>query len=248
MRKLLPLKAVSHALKSVVNYRAAAMRFGLFWFPLLLVLGLAELLVGVPEPGQEELGPGNAVQLISAAAKLIGFCALAVSWHRFILRDDIGSPMRIDRQVWRYIGNSLLIILIVLVPIIILAVMLALLPPILSILLVPASLIAAVVAMRLSIKLPAVALGRTDFSFADAWAVSNGNFWPIAGVVTLNAAVVIGLGFLFLGVVWAVNSLSPPAMPYVALLVGSVFQLFCTMFNAGIFTSLYGFFVEKREY
>lgn len=248
MRQLQPFKAVSHALKSVVSYRSTVMRFGLFWIPLLFVLGLAELLVGVAEPGQEELGPGNAVQLISAAVGLVGFCAMAVSWHRFILRDEIRSPARVDRQVWRYLGNSLLIMLIVLVPVAVLAVIFALLPPVLSILLLPVSLIAATVAMRLSIKLPAIALGRTDFSFADAWAASGGNFWPIAGVFTLNAAIVIGLVFLFMGILWAVNSLSPALTPYVALLIGSALQLFCTMFNAGIFTSLYGYFVEKREY
>ena len=70
----------------------------------------------------------------------------------------------------------------------------------------------------------------------DAWAASRGNFWPIAGVFTLNAGIVIGLGFLFMGVLWVVNSLIPQATPYVALVIGSALQLFCTMFNAGIFT------------
>ena len=248
MRQLLPLKAVAHALKSVVDYRSTAVRFGLFWIPLLFVLGLAELLIGVPPPGQPDFGPGKGIELISAAIGLVGVCAMAVGWHRFILRDEMRSPTRLDWQVWRYLGNSVLIMLIVLVPLIIIAVVLNFLPPVLSILLLPASLIAAVVAIRLSIKLPAVAVGRTDFSFADAWTASAGQFWPLAGVVVLNAAIVIGAALLLMSTLWGVDAISPAAAPFVALVIISVLQLFGTMFNAGILTSLYGFFVEKRDY
>ena len=248
MRQLNPLKAISHALKSVFLYRLAAVRLGMFWIPLLLVLGLAEQAFRKPGGGPSQFGMGEAIGLLSAVAGLIGFCAMAVAWHRFILRDEVAAPLQIGSATWRYLGNSLLIMLAMAVPLAAVAVLLAFLPPIVSVLIIPVAILAGAAAMRLSIKLPAVALGRTDFTFRDAWAASDGNFWQIVGVFALNAIIVVGLALAVLAIVQGVNLVLPAAAPYVALLIGAAGQLFYTVFNASIFTSLYGFFVEKRNY
>lgn len=248
MRQLNPLKAVSHALKSVFRYRVVAIRLGMFWVPLLFVLGLAEQAFRKPGGGPSQFGMGEAIGLLSAVAGLIGFCAMAVAWHRFILRDEVAAPLQIGSATWRYLGNSLLIMLAMAVPLAAVAVLLAFLPPIVSVLIIPVAILAGAAAMRLSIKLPAVALGRTDFTFRDAWTASDGNFWQIVGVFALNAIIVVGLALAVLAIVQGVNLVLPAAAPYVALLIGAAGQLFYTVFNASIFTSLYGFFVEKRNY
>lgn len=248
MRKLNPLKAVSHALKSVFLYRLVAVRIGLFWIPLLLALGLAEQVLRKPGGNPGQFGAGEAVGLLSAVAGLIGFCAMAVAWHRFILRDEVAAPLQVGSTTWRYLGNSLLILLAMAVPLAIMVAVLALLPPLVSVIIVPAAILAGAAAMRLSIKLPAVALGRTDFSFRDAWAATDGNFWQIIGVFALNAIVVLGLALAVIGILQGVNLVLPAAVPYLGLALGAVAQLFYTVFNASIFTSLYGFFVEKRDY
>ncbi len=42
--------------------------------------------------------------------------------------------------------------------------------------------------------------------------------------------------------------ISAVAADIVGLLLGAVLQLFYTLFNASTFTSLYGFFVERRDF
>jgi len=257
MRKLNPIKAVLHALTSVLAYRAIAVRFGIFWIPVMFVLGVAEHYTLPPQPTDTISGPAIAVQLLSGVVGLIGFCSMAVSWHRFILRDEVSPPLRVDSIVWRYLGNSLLIMLIVLVPMIVLlggAAGLAsgaaapVLSPLVSGLFLLLSLLMGTIAMRLSIKLPAVAVGRNDFTFRDAWQASDGNFWRIAMVFALNGLLLLAAWAAFLLIMHLAASLAAPLAPFVALILGAVFQLFYTMFNAGIFTSLYGFFVERRDY
>jgi hypothetical protein len=248
MRKISPITAISHALNSVVSYRHVAIRIGMFWIPVLLVLGIIETLVGPPDPQSLEFGMPAFVQILSAVVGLIGFCSMAVGWHRFILRDEIGSPARVDGHVLRYAGNSLLIMLMVLVPIAILAVALATLSPIMSVLIVPAVLVGGAIITRLSIKLPAVALGRTDFGFKEAWAASEDNFWQFLGIFLLNAVIVFGAILVLILVVLGIGQFSQAAAQAAGLILGAIVQLFYTLFNASIFTSLYGFFVERREF
>lgn len=49
MRKLSPVKAISHAFNSVLTYRSIAVRIGMFWIPVLFLLGVVEILVGEPD-------------------------------------------------------------------------------------------------------------------------------------------------------------------------------------------------------
>lgn len=248
MRKLSPLKAVSHALKSVITYRSVGIRFGLFWIPVLFVLGLIELNVGVPDPESMQLGAPALVQLVSVVVSFAAFCSMAVNWHRFILRDETGHPARLDRTVWRYVGNSLAIMLMVFLPIAVLVTIVASLPPLASVLLIPASLAAGAVVTGLSIKLPAVALGRTDFSFGDAWRATANNHWQLLGVFLLNAVIVFAAILLLVAILNGIGLFSTVLAEATALVLGAILQLFYALFNASIFTSLYGFFVERRDF
>ena len=121
MRKLNPLKAIKHALKSLRDYPGMVMRIGLFWIPVLFILGLAEWLTSPADLSQPPEGAAIFLQTFSAVVGLIAFCSMAVSWHLFILRDDVGSPARIDSRVWRYAGNSMLIMLMILAPVLLIA-------------------------------------------------------------------------------------------------------------------------------
>ena len=247
IRKLSPFKAISHAFNSVYTYRSAALRIGLFWIPVLFLLGLAEIMVGPPDMKVPKLDLPVLLQIVTAIVGFIGFCSMAVSWHRFILRDELGPPSRLDGPVWRYAGNSLLIMSIIVVPTIA-AVVLSLLIQNIGILFLPLALVAGAVVTRLSIKLPAVALGRSDFGFRDAWKVSEDNFWQILGLFLLNMAVVFGTLLVLVLVAGAIGSISPAAAKVFLLISDAVLKLFLTLFNASIFTSLYGFFVERRDF
>ncbi len=248
MRKLSPLKAIAHALNSVYTFRHMAVRIGMVWIPVLFVLGLAEIYIGPPDPQRAELSLPVVAQFVSGLVTIIAVCSMAVSWHRFILRDETGPLARLDAHVFRYAGNTLLIMLMVLAPALVLVVAVAVSPPLGSVLAVPFVVLFGGVVTSLSIKLPAVALGRQDFTFRDAWKAREGNFWQVLGVFLLSAAIFFGIVLLVIMITSFAATISPVAAQVIGVVAGAVIQLFYTVFNASIFTSLYGFFVERRDF
>jgi hypothetical protein len=248
MRKLQPLKAAQHALRSLVTYRAAALRLGIFWIPLLVAADLIQMWVGIPQPPPAPVGAPHLLQLASAALHVVAGSSLAVSWHRFILRDEPGSPTRLDATVWRYAGNALLITLAAIPPLFVLILGVALLPVAAAILLLPVGFTTGVALMRLSLKLPAVALERRDFTLRHAWAATAGNFWQILGLLLIIAAAIFTPALALELVASQLAKASPTLALFVAIPAGALLKLYLTIFNAGILTSLYGFFVERRDF
>lgn len=246
MRKLSPFKAISHALNSVRSYRHVALRIGMAWVPVVLIAGLLEYLTASPDPSALEQ-PQLLVQILSGVVSLIAVCAIAVNWHRFILRDEMGAGLRLDGKVLRYAGNTMLIMLAMLVPAVIL-VTAAMVVPAAAILGLPLLVLSGGIVTRLSVKLPAVALGNDSFSFRDAWVATQGNFWPCTGVFLLNGAILIGLLFVVIAAAGILAQVSVALSLVFQLVVTVLLQLFYTVFNASIFTSLYGFFVERRDF
>ena len=247
MRKLSPTKAIKHALTSVWTYRSVAIRIAMIWVPVMFLCGLLELYVGPPDPGAQELSSVNLIQMGTGILSIIAVCSMAVSWHRFILRDEMSHGLRLDGNVLRYAGNTLLIMLAMLVPSLLFLVA-VLGAPATAVIGLPALVLLGGAVTRLSIKLPAVALGNRDFTFGNAWRVSEGNFWPCLGVFLLSWAITLG-GLLVLilagGALEQANSL----LGQIFTLAGAVLlQLFYSIFNASVFTSLYGFFVERRDF
>lgn len=247
MRKLSPLKAVSHALNSVWTYRAAALRIGMVWAPVMLAAGLVEYFAGPADPATGQSMPQALLHVFTALVSIIAVCSMAVSWHRFILRDEMSAGLRLDANVLRYAGNTVLIMLAMLVPAVTLVLLVYSLPA-LGAAGLPLALLFGGIVTRLSVKLPAVALGNTGFSFRDAWAVSDGNFWACVGVFLINAAILIGSLFVLTMVASLIAQLSLALALVFNLVVAVVMQVFYAIFNASIFTSLYGFFVERRDF
>lgn len=251
MRTLPPLKAISHALKSVIAYRMAGIRIGALWILILFLLDGAELLL----LGGDAAGAGNgasaAAQFLTAITGLFAFCSIAVSWHRFILRDELpaaANALRLDMPVLRYLGNSLLALMAGAVPLALLAAIVAFLPQAAVTVLLPAALAAGAFITMLSLKLPAVALGRTDFSFSDALKSADGNFWQIAAVFLLNALVIFLPALAFTTLVLLLRQASPAIATATGLILSIPLNLFFTLFSISVLTSLYGFFVEKRDF
>ena len=247
MRKLSPPKAIGHAFNSVVTYRREAARIGMFWIPVLFLIGVARALLGTSSPDVTAFEPADLIEIVSTAVGLMAFSSMAVNWHRFILCDEHSAPWRIDALVLRYAGNSLLIVVMVALPVL-LALGLSSLVPVLSIIMLPVSILAGTFITALSVKLPAVALGRKDFTFMMAWEICKGNFWQILGVFLLNAAAILGVLLVVILLILAVQSVNDAAGQVVALVADAAMGLFLALFNASVFTSLYGFFVERRDF
>lgn len=248
MRKLSPFKAVSHALNSVWSYRTVALRIGMVWVPVMLVAGLFEHFVGRPDPTAQQITPQALVQLATGILSIIAVCSMAVSWHRFILRDEPATGLRLDSNVFRYAGNTVLIMLAMLVPALVFLTIMVFAAPVGSILGVPLIVLAGGAVTRASIKLPAVALGNTSFSFRDAWTASEGNFWPCVGVFLLNAAILLAILFVLTIAAGLLGKINEGLSLTFQLVAVALLQLFYAIFNASIFTSLYGFFVERRDF
>lgn len=246
MRKLSPLRAVSHALNSVWSYRMVAFRIGLVWVPVMLIAALVDQFAGVGDPVTGQSMPQVLVQVATAIVSVVAGSSMAVSWHRFILRDELPQGLRLDATVMRYAAITVMLMAPMLVPMVIMV--LSALQPSLLVVGLPLLLLFGGTATRLSIKLPAVALGQESFGFRDAWAVSEGNFWTCVGVFLLNGAILTGsVTALFL-----LGNLLAPAGEILALAVvlaaGMLMQLLYSIFNASVITSLYGFFVERRDF
>lgn len=249
MRKLPPTKAIAHSLRSVRDFAPAGIRFSLWWMAILLVIGVGTLLTREQPQTPEQLATISPLELISAVVSLVGFCSIAVNWHRFILRDDAtGQPLRLDNTVWRYVGNSLAVLLMAVAPLLVLAVVLMLLPRVAVILLVPAAFAAGTFGLALSLKLPAVALGRTDFGFRQALDAASGNFWQLMGVLLINGAIVLASGVVLSLLISAIIAVNFALGAAIGLAMSMAFHMFYALFSVSVLSSLYGFFVEKRDF
>ncbi len=247
MRKLSPTKAISHALNSVWIYRQVAARIALAWLPVLLLSGIAEIYFAPPPASADQIPAVSPVQIATFVVSLIATSSMAVSWQRFILRDEVSRGLRIDGNVLRYAGFSFLLLIATVIPTVLLLV-LSLVMQAAAILALPAVVLISGVITRLSVKFPAISLGDRAFRFADAWKASEGNFWPCLGVFLLSWAITLGGLFVLILLgsgLGQFNSLFGELFVTVGIIL---MQLFYAIFSASVFTSLYGFFVERREF
>lgn len=247
MRKLSPTKAISHALKSVWNFRQVAARIAFAWLPVLLLCGIAEIYLAPPEAAPGEIPSIPPIQIATFIVSLVATSSMAVSWQRFILRDEIGRGLRVDGTVLRYAGFSFLLLAATVFPTALLLA-LALVTPSAGALALPAVVLIGGAITRLSIKFPAISLGDRAFRFSDAWKASAGNFWQCLGVFLLSWAITLGGLFALVTLGSGMEQINA-TLGDVAFTVGIILmQLFYAIFNASVFTSLYGFFVERREF
>jgi hypothetical protein len=250
MRKLPILATVKHVLNSIIAYRNAGLRIGLPWILILVALSLVgEFLIG--EPAAPASGRVGFYAVVQFAVNLLALGSIAVNWNRFVLRDELPAAqnaLRLDGPVWRYTANSVLIGLITFLPVAVLtAILTALMPPA-TILALPAVAVAGTANFMLSVKLPAIALGRTDFGLADAMKACEGNFWQIMGVVLLGTLIAFAL-ILAVIILAALLSYLPQAIGIIIELpVNAAVSLFLILFGVNLLTSLYGFFVERRDF
>ena len=269
--RILPVgAAVRHMLSSTLNNLGFAWRAQWPWMVIAaaVLIGLGALFpdaFGGDPKGLEKSLQGNPGQagiflLLFLATLLVvalAFSSCAVAWHRYVLLDEVPkglARLRVDGTVWRYLGNLLLIALIVVVPTIPLALFVVPLMAANTSLgifaaLAYSSLVLVPIIYRLSIKLPAVALGRSDFKLRDAWASAAGNWWQLAAV-----------GFLVSAISWATGlALKAVSLVLAAVASGTAGFLLDVLLQVGVnwvvtilgitlLTSLYGFFVEKREF
>jgi len=268
MRQLQVFATVNHVIRSTLHNIGFAFHVSWPWMLVLLPINLAVNLYAV---NATLLGtPVTDPKLIAGAIALflattVAFASIAVSWHRYILRDEIPegwARLRLDGIVWRYIGNTYLIMLIIWLAAIVIggglfggAALLGVaggeaaskgLWFLAVIVAVGLAVYSIPVVFRLMIKLPAVALGRRDYRIADAWKDSAGNNWRILGF-----ALIIGVLLALLGGLSSLLALGLSELGFAGISVSLIVQVAVnwigTIMGVTMLTSLYGVFHEGRE-
>ncbi len=259
--RILPVTAAfDHILRSAINNLRFA--FHVAW-PWLVILVPVNIAVGLAAPFDPVAGPNARslfVALIAGLFSLFAFASIAVNWHRYILKDEVpigAVRLRTDGLVWHYFGTTLLIILMLMLALVPFAFVLELL----ALAMGQAAVVAVVPAYvalllgglavfyRLSIRLPAIALGRSDYRFKDAWAESQGNSWQLVGLGLLLFLAMIVVALLF-GLVIALVSKFPGGVA--GQIAGAFIETganwLVSILAITALTSLYGFFSERRNF
>lgn len=172
---------------------------------------------------------------------------VAVSWHRFILREDYTSlvPAIADRPIWPYVGRSMwlgLVVTLIAIPIFI-VVGLVSAPFIQSSMIIPfiaafAGLVTvAYLWMRWAIALPSIAIGEA-MKGSDAWEATAPHAKTIFFVVLILMAFNVVPPLLLEGVY--------QAAPIVGFVIDIVIQWVTIMLGLSILTTLYGHIIEGR--
>ncbi len=265
MRKLPVTRALGHAIKSTTDNISFAFHISWPWMLLLLPLNVAVNLYLVFKGVQDAkfLTAQSFLLIIPLAiASIVAYCSIAVNWHRYVLLDEVAEGwqrLRVDSLMWRYIGNAILIGLILFAGGFVAILVFSLVGWGLGaavgeaslIVIVPSVLVlyayALVSAYRLAVKLPSVALGRNDFFMRDAWRATAGNFWQILGLVLLFFICVLLIGLAMLLVTYLFGQLGTLGLS-ISLAIQVAVNWVATILGVTLLTSLYGFFVEGREF
>jgi hypothetical protein len=255
MQKLPVLLAIKHALKAVIHFRGAGIRIGLPWILALAVFSTLDLILfgaaDFANPDNANVMSFKPTDMIIAALSMVAFSSIAVNWHRYILLDEVTTSERIfrlDRTVWKYVGRTLLILLIAIIPLSILSAVVLSVVPALSAMLAFPFFVAGIYIMRASIALPATALERSGFGISAALQATRGNNLQFAGLLLLDCLI-----FFVTVVVLSVSlsiaeNLGLTAVKICAVLVSIPANLFLSLFSVSLLSSLYGFFVEQRKF
>ena len=262
--RILPVQGVlGHALHSTKNNLRFAWHISWPWLALLVPLHmLVEPML--PKIVPDAVDPATVARNIQTMLGLIGlglvsllvFSSIAVAWHRYILNDEVPqgtARLRLDAVVWRYFGNTLLIMVLVglaLVPVVLLAslaiAMFGLSENMASIVVaVLAGVIALPLAYRMMIKLPAIAVGNPDINLKTAMQKTAGNSFQLgmSALIIFCAALLIGFAMSQI-----LDAIGANESGVTSIVVQQAVSWITTIFTVTFLTSLYGFFVEGREF
>jgi hypothetical protein len=263
-RTFSPLAAFTHAVKSTWQNRAYA--FHLSWPWMLLMLPLQYMQRIYVEPIFAVMKPGDvptAEQISTVFSTMTPFilgtvfslASLAVNWHRFILKDETAvglKRLRLDRPVFRYVGNLFmlvfLMVVVLLLPMTLLAFAIEINPALSQLFLTVVTLLATAYSFRLSLKFPAIAVERMDYGFAQGLKDTAGHTIQIAIFVALIFMAAAGLGFLVYAVSRVVTGIDPTFGFWAEFLLNALISWVTTIFGITVLTTLYGYFVEGRKY
>jgi hypothetical protein len=253
-------KAFTHALKSIWLNRDAM--FNMTWPWMLIVLPFDYARVFYANPVIDSLKPDQVptpeqAQIITQymlpyyLIATLSFASIAVTWHRYVLRDEWPSGLarlRIDRTVLRYVGNLFLLVILLMFAMILpllLTNILGRVIPFVSLFAFGLVMVLTItLSFRLGLKFPAIAVGNRSYRFMDAMMQTK----PSSGAIVWYALLIV-ISVIIVRVIVFDTILTRLGVPPVAMFgLEFAYQWVTTMLGITALTTLYGFFVEGRDY
>jgi hypothetical protein len=250
-RELPVFKAFSHILSGVSAHWRGALKPALPWLVMVALLNAWVLKSQLSSPTPQPEQNANWLDLVAAVIGLTAGSSIAVSWHQFILRDvPLASVQlfRLDRTVWRYLGRIITIIAICFIPLLALVMAIDFAPPLLMPIILGLFIQLAVFGYRMSLTLPATAVNNTTFGMREALEATRGNNLRILALIVIMILMILAGFMAFLIIVGALKTINPVAAQLAVFVLGIPVLFFNTLVTSNLLTSLYGFFVERRDF
>lgn len=245
------VSALKHMFQLIANNWVVAAKFCLPWLLVMAVLDAWQRLSLQNAGATFENVTFDGKMLVLLAVNLVASSSIAVSWHRHILIDEPQAavrPFRIDRLVAIYLLRNLLIFAAIFIPLVVVVMAATLLPKPLMPIWIAMIIIVVLLTVRLTISLPAIAIGRSEFGLQAALLASRKNNLPILGLIM--ATTLIGVGLLVvLQILISIASAISPGLNIPAIILFSLpFQFVIILLSTAMQTSLYGYFGEGRKF
>jgi hypothetical protein len=266
MRKLPVIPAFTHAVQSTWHNLGFAFHASWMWLVVLVPLNTwaESKLLGIKPPDASGRVPPEQLQAMLLVylflfASMVIYSSIAVSWHRYILKDEVPQgtqQLRLDGTVWRYVGNTLLVGLLIglltLPPTFLFGMVVAMMGGLHSLVMAAYLTVLALMIVpafyRLSLKLPAIAVQRQGFRLGDGWHASRGNMLQLLMLGGLTIATVLCVGILLGAVDSFLAALWGDWVTWLFLVIRQLISWVLAIFTITVLTSLYGFFVEQRDF
>gem|GEM_PF-3447001 len=178
-------------------------------------------------------------------------CWVFVLWHRFVLLDEVPVAWVLKLHLSRLKDYALravqifLITMLLMIPIIMVVTALIASNEILpefGLVFEAATFVMTILLVipitRFSLVLPAAAI-HNSFDLGAAWQATKDNFWSLAVLVSCSTVLGYAVGF--------VSEILTAWSQSLGIIVGTGLSLVATLINVSVLTTLYGYFVEKRE-
>jgi len=251
IRTLPVFKAFRHMLNGVAAHWRPAFRIAAPWLFLITVFTIWNVKSHPFEANSPFSTTVSWSDGLTIVINLVALSSFAVSWHKFILRDEPLEkviPFRVDRWVLNYIARNLLIYLVCLVPFVVLITGLVIAADLLKPLLIALLIQLAIFGYRMSLSLPASAIGDTTTGLKRSLEITKGNNLRILGLLALTY-LVLAAALLALFIVATLFEALQPNLAIISTFVLGIPVIFIQMIlTSTMFTSLYGFFVEQRDF
>lgn len=261
VRKLPVGAAFGHVLRSTFHNLSFAWHLSWPWLLVIFPINIVVNVYGVSErlSLQESSKTAIAITIVLVLVSAFAFSSIAIGWHRYILLDEIPrgwSRLRIDAAVWQYFGYTLLLFLNFAAGLFVVLVVGVLLRALVGEFMRIPSLLAYIAAVlysvgtfyRLGVKLPAISLERKDFRMSDAWTATEGNHVELMGLGLLFSLSALALALVVATASWGVAQMGVSFLVFISMAVQIIFHWIVTIMGVTLLTSLYGFFVEKRDF